>query len=150
MQSKGNVLVLGMLLSIGLHVLLGWAWTILAAVLAGYWAHRGGWWIGLLTLLLGWGSLLLGFTLINSESVRPTTEVMGGILGGVPGVAVVMAPLAIASLLGALGGAAGSAASLLRYGEQPVRRFKAAGTRLRRPSPNWARPGRKKPGRYAR
>jgi len=109
-----------------LHLALGWAWTIAAAVLAGYLAHRGGWWVGLLTLLLGWGGVLLAFTLLDRASVTGTMDVMGGILGGVPGVLVVIAPLLIASVLGALGGGTGSALSMLRHGEQPLRRFRSS------------------------
>ncbi|MEM1093500.1 MAG: hypothetical protein AAGJ10_02770 [Bacteroidota bacterium] len=121
-----------------LHLTLGWAWTIAGAVLAGYLAHRGGWWVGLLTLLLGWGGLLLAFTLLDRASVTGTMDVMGGILGGVPGVLVVIAPLLIACVLGALGGAAGSALSMLRHGEQPVRRFRSSRFRASRPRTGWA------------
>ncbi|GAB5519254.1 MAG: hypothetical protein RhofKO_15050 [Rhodothermales bacterium] len=150
MSGKGQALIIGIALSIVLHLLLGWAWTIIAAVAGGYLAHRGGWWVGMLTLLVGWGSLLLGFTLLDGQSVRATMEIMGGILGGVPGLAVVIAPLLIASILGVLGGAAGSAAAYLRHGEQPVRRFTSSRFTAQRPSLSIARPGRKKPGKYAR
>lgn len=139
MTGKGTAILIGIVVAVLLHLTLGWTWTIAGAVLAGYLAHRGGWWVGLLTLLFGWGGLLLTFTLLDRASVVGTMDVMGGILGGVPGVLVVVAPLLIASVLGALGGGAGSALSILRHGEQPIRRFRSSRFGSNRRRTGWIR-----------
>ena len=70
------------ILALILHLLLGWAWTILAGVIGGLWKGRGGWWVGGLGVGLSWLWLILFNFGAAAEPIRRMTDMLGGILGG--------------------------------------------------------------------
>lgn len=108
-------------LSLVLHVTLGWAWTLAAGIVGGFWAGRRGWLVGLLGVGLGWGALVGYNAVVAAEPVRRMLTTMGGIIGNMPGFVVVVATLLIGAVLGALGGVIGSQLRLLARSRRPSR-----------------------------
>lgn len=94
-------------LSIALHLLLGWGWTLLAGIAGGLWASRRGWFVGAVGVGLGWGALIGYNFIVALGPVTAMTTTMGGIIGNLPGLATVVFTLLIGILLGLLGGAIG-------------------------------------------
>ncbi|GIV59128.1 hypothetical protein GQ464_015365 [Rhodocaloribacter litoris] len=105
------IIVVVLLLSLVLHLTLGWAWTLLAGVVAGWWKGRGGWWAGAAGVGLGWLVLVAYNYAVAAAAIAEMTRVVGAILGNLPGFVVVGLTLLIGSALGALGGAAGTQAA---------------------------------------
>ena len=91
-------------LSLLLHLMLGWAWTAGAGIAGGAWAGRRGWLVGLAGVALGWGALIAW----NLGVAPGPVGTMAAIFGNLPGGAIVALPLVIGALLGALGGFVGS------------------------------------------
>lgn len=96
-------------LTCGLHVVLGWAWTVAGGVLVGLWKPRRGWLLGLGGAALGWATLIGYTALVAPGGLRILLETMGALVGNIPGEAVVGASVVLGGGLGALGGAIGSA-----------------------------------------
>jgi len=109
-------------LALLLHVVFGWAWTMGAGVVAGAWQGPGGWRTGGLGVGLGW-LLLMGYNgIVAPEPVGRLADTLGGILGGLPGLAVFAITLLIGVLLGTVGGGLGTQFSLvLRRSEALVK-----------------------------
>ena len=101
------------ILALVLHMLLGWAWTLLAGVVAGVWVGRRGWLVGGMGVGLSWLVLIVYNFIMASGPVGRMTETLGGILGNLPGFAVVGITLLIGVLLGTLGGGFGTQIRLL-------------------------------------
>lgn len=101
-------ILLVIILSVALHLTLGWAWTLGAGVVGGLWAFRGGWWVGALGVMLGWGALVVWNVLVASEPVGRMLTAFGGLVGNVPGWGVVAATVLLGGVIGALGGAIGT------------------------------------------
>ena len=102
-----NVLI-GALTSAGLHVAVGWEWTVAAAVLAGVLSVRRGWLTGCLALAIAWGGVLLGSYLMAPGASSVLLGVIGGLISGntTPAVAVACT-LVFGGLLGLAGGVIG-------------------------------------------
>lgn len=102
-----NVLI-GAVTSAGLHVAVGWEWTIAAAILAGVLSIRRGWLAGAFALAAAWGSVLLGSYLMAPGASSILLGVIGGLISGntIPAVAVA-STLIFGGLLGLAGGAIG-------------------------------------------
>ncbi|MEM8559510.1 MAG: hypothetical protein AAGG50_16955 [Bacteroidota bacterium] len=94
--------------ALALHLTLGWAWSVLAAVLGGFAMGRGGSAVGALGLVLPWAGLVLWNLAFYGPPMARMTEAVGGIIGGLPGFVVPLITLAIALALGTLGGATGA------------------------------------------
>jgi hypothetical protein len=114
---NGRTVVGGLLVAwgvvLGLHVALGWAWTVGGGVLVGLWRPRRGWVWGASGGALGWASLV-GYTAATAPaSLRLLLETVGALGGNIPEEAVVGATVVLGSALGALGGVLGSAVRLL-------------------------------------
>ena len=103
-------IIITFVLAVVLHLLLGWPWTLLAGIIGGFWAVRRGWLVGLLGVGLGWLALMAYHYIVDARATRLMTEQVGGIVGNMPGVAIVALTLLIGLLLGALGGAIGTQA----------------------------------------
>ncbi len=101
------------LLALVLHLAFGWAWTLLAGVVAGVWVVRCGWLIGALGVGLAWAGLVVYNYLVAAGATSAMAGTMGGLLGNLPGAAVVALTVCIGLLLGALGGFAGTQLVLL-------------------------------------
>lgn len=109
------------LLSLALHVLLGWMWTVLAGAAGGAWAVRRGWLTGAAGVALGWGVLLAYNLLFFQDETARMAVTVGAILGNLPGFAIVVASLLIGAVLGALSGFVGAqAARLARPAHRPA------------------------------
>lgn len=106
-------LLVTIVLALLLHVLLGWAWTMGAGVVAGLWQGPGGWRTGGLGVGLSW-FLLIAYSLIVAPGpVGRMAETLGGILGGLPGFTIFIVTLLIGVLLGTVGGGLGTQVSFL-------------------------------------
>jgi len=107
-------LLLTMLLSLLLHLLLGWQWTILAALPIGFFRPRRAWIIGAAGVALGW-SILIGYSLV--VAARPTLRMLqfvGSLFGNLPAPAVVAVTALVGGILGLLGAWIGRSAADLR------------------------------------
>ena len=95
-------------LALILHLSLGWAWTLLAAVAGGAWAARRGWLVGALGLALDW-LVLISYSYYDApEATAEMARVMGVLFGNMPAFAFVGLSLSVGVILGALGGAIGA------------------------------------------
>jgi len=99
---------LSFLFALALHITLGWAWTLLAGVLAGAWVVRRGWIAGAVSVGLDWLVLVVYNFAVAGREVASMVEILGGILGNLPGAVIVATTLLIGVLLGGLGGIIGS------------------------------------------
>lgn len=96
------------LLSIGMHLALGWEWTVLAGMIGGGWASRRGWLVGGGGTALGW-AVLVGYTAgVAPASLRILVDTLGALAGNIPGEAIVGLTVLLGALLGALGGHLGA------------------------------------------
>ena len=98
-------------LALVLHLLLGWGWTLAAGIAGGFWAVRRGWLVGALGVGLDWLVWLLYDYAVARAATSEMVRVLGGILGNLPGVAVVGFTLLLGLVLGALGGFVGTQAA---------------------------------------
>ena len=101
------------ILALVLHLLLGWAWTILAGVVVGVWQGPRGWLVGGIGVGLSWLGLVLYNVVVAAEPVGRMTDTLGGILGGLPGLVIVVFTVLIGVLLGLVGGGLGTQLGLL-------------------------------------
>lgn len=107
-----------LLAAVLLHVILGWAWTMLAGVLAGMWVDRRGWLVGGSVVALDW-LLLIGWNfVVAGHAVSRMLSTVGGIIGNMPGLAVVGVTLLIGAVVGTLGGVIGSGIAALTRGKK--------------------------------
>ena len=113
-------IVVTILLAFLLHVLLGWAWTILAGLAGGLWIGRRGWLVGGIGVGLSWLGLVLYNIAVAAGPVGRMAETFGGILGNLPGPLIVALTVLIGGLLGAVGGALGTQISLLIGGRSAL------------------------------
>lgn len=97
-----------LLLAVLLHVLLGWEWTIVAGVAAGYVYGKRGWLVGAAIVASDWLLLLVFNYFVDARAIGSMTAAMGSILGNMPSFAVVAITLLIGFLIGLVGGAAGT------------------------------------------
>lgn len=109
------------LLALAFHLMLGWAWSPVAGLAAGFWIGRRGWIAGMAAVGLSWLLLVTYSFAAAPRATAAMADVFGGILGNLPGAAIVGMTLLIGALLGALGGLAGSSlARLTGRGAAPV------------------------------
>lgn len=108
------------LLSLVLHLALGWAWTLGAGLVAGFWAGPRGWLIGAAGVGLGWAALI-GYNFVRAPAaVGQMAETMGGLLGNLPAAALVAVTLLLGALLGMAGGGLGTQLRALRSRERTM------------------------------
>lgn len=92
-----------------LHLLVGWAWTIVAGVAGGLSVAHRGWLVGAAGVGLEW-AVLVGYNYgAAGAAVQAMVHTMGGILGNTPGSVVVAATVLLGMLLGGAGGLVGMA-----------------------------------------
>jgi hypothetical protein len=93
----------------GLHLAVGWEWTILPAIVVGVLAGARGWMAGLLTVALPWAGILAWSYAASPDSTPILLGVLGGLIGGnTPGAVVVALTLLFGGLIGLAGGTVGS------------------------------------------
>ncbi len=99
-----RAVAIGAALSLAIHVILGWAWTLLAGLVAGFFAKRLHGLAGGLAVGLAWSMLIVySFAVAGAPTGRMIT-VTGYIFGGLPSVLVLVATLLIGVILGTAGG----------------------------------------------
>lgn len=96
-----------------LHLLLGWAFTMLAGIVAGLWHGHGGWRLGAAAVTLDWAVWLIYSYAVDARAVHLMTQTIGSILGNMPFFIIVGLTLMIGTLLGAAGGFIGTRVHLL-------------------------------------
>lgn len=106
-------ILLATILSLLLHVTLGWAFTLVAGLVAGATAPRRGWLTGAVGVALGWGGLVVYSAVTAPGATDALLGILGGLFGNIPGMLVVGCTLLIGALLGALGGLIGFSAMRL-------------------------------------
>ncbi len=101
------------LLSVGLHLVLGWEATVIAGVVAGCSVDRAGWVLGACGTALGWAGLVCYSAFVSPASFRVLLDTLAAFAGTIPGSAFVGATVFLGSVLGALGGGIGGVARAL-------------------------------------
>lgn len=110
-----------LVLAILLHVFVGWAWSFAAAFVLGFWEGKRGWLLGAALLSLSWTLIVAYNWILAAAPVSRMLNVMGGILGNLPGFAVALITVLLGALLGLIGGGLGtSLAQLLMRRETPA------------------------------
>lgn len=103
-----------------IHLLLGWIWTIGAALIAGLWvAHR--WWIlGPIAVGGSWLILVLYNLARAPDATLELWRVFGGLMGGLPGAITLLVTVLIGMLLGLSGALVGRQLRLLFLEREPA------------------------------
>ena len=98
------------LLSVGLHLSLGWEWTVLAGLVAGGWAPRPleGGLVGAGGTALGLAVFVVHTAVVAPASLRVLLDTVGGLAGNIPGEALVGATVLVGGVIGLLGGSIGA------------------------------------------
>ena len=105
---KRTGFIIGVATAIVLHFFLGWQFSVIGAMVAGFFSTGSSWKAGMMALGTAWGLLVLyNFMVAPSESIT-FIELVGALFGGMPGFVVVVLTVAIGMVLGAAGGWAGS------------------------------------------
>jgi hypothetical protein len=114
-MSMRTAYVAGTVVSLVLHVALGWVWSVLGAVLAGSLTNRLGALVGATSMVLAWGlAILYSFMTAPGETVE-MARVVAALLGNLPSPVTVALTLFIAAALGLTGGWFGSTLRTLVY-----------------------------------
>lgn len=104
-----HAMIIGLVVAYLCHLTLGWQYSVIGAIVAGFLAPKKGVRAGALSLGLGWGLLIIfNFVVATPETVE-MTRIMAALLGGLPSFVTVLLTLLIGLLLGTIGGWVGSA-----------------------------------------
>ena len=104
------LLFLAALLALALHILLGWQWSLIGGVIAGFGVRRFAWAAGMIAVALSWMLLVVyNFAVAPAEMAR-FVKIASGLFGNMPGPMLVLATILIGALLGVLGGMTGGLA----------------------------------------
>lgn len=110
------LLSLAALSALALHILLGWQWSIVGGVAAGYGARRFAWAAGMIAVALSWMLLVVyNFAVAPAEMAR-FVKITSALFGNMPGPMLVLTTILIGALLGLLGGMIGGLARNLTRG----------------------------------
>jgi len=97
------------LLSVVVHFVLGWEWTILVGGVGGGISRSyPGWVVGAVGVGTGWAALVIYTAWGSSASFRILLDSLSSLAGNIPGEALVGLTVLLGTLLGALGGGMGS------------------------------------------
>ena len=109
-----HALIIGLLVALLCHLALGWQYSAIGAIVAGFIAPEKGIRVGALSLGFGWALLIIfNFVVATPETIE-MTRIMAALLGGLPSFVIVLLTLLIGLLLGTIGGWVGSALILTR------------------------------------
>lgn len=110
-------LIVTALISIGVHLALGWQGTLLAGIVAGAWGHdpARGTLVAAGGTALGWAGLVVYSAAVAPASLRILIDTLGSLAGGIPGEALVGGTVVLGGLLGALGGGIGAVLRLIVF-----------------------------------
>lgn len=100
------------IVSVVLHVLVGWMWTLGAGVLGGAWARSNGWLVGGTGVGIGWTAAVVYTTYTAPAPTRILLDTLGQLfgqmLGNMPDGLLVAVTILIGAVLGVLGGVIGT------------------------------------------
>lgn len=100
--------IVGTVVALTLHLLLGWMWSVIGAIVAGGMSRRLGPLVGTTSLVLAWGVAILYSFLRAPDETAEMTRVVAALLGNLPPPVTVALTLFIAAALGLTGGWFGS------------------------------------------
>ena len=98
----------GFMVSIALHLLLGWAWTIGGGIAVGLYRVDRAWLMGGISVGFGWAVFVAHAFLVSPEPTMRLLGIMGAIFGDVPGIFILIGTILVGILLGIAGGALGA------------------------------------------
>ncbi len=107
------ILILAIALSILIHLFVGWEYTILAGVFAGYFGKKFGPIQGMAALGIAWMSLLFWNFIVAKDPASKLVDFFSHLLGDLsPGLVLILI-IGIACILGLLGGLIGQQIRML-------------------------------------
>ncbi|HCR49142.1 MAG TPA: hypothetical protein PLL64_05845 [Rhodothermales bacterium] len=101
------------LVSLVVHLSLGWMYAPLVSLVGGYWQGRGGGRLGAVALALSWLGLMIWNYMMAPSAMQKMFSMMSGILGNLPSFGFPVITLLFALLLGALSGYIGAQGALV-------------------------------------
>ena len=108
MKGLGLRLVCGSAAALVFHLVMGWAWTIVAAIGVGFWQERGGWLAGAVSVGLSFVLLIAHSWLVAPGAVARLGTVMGAMFYGMPAPLIFVGTALTGILIGIAGGGLGS------------------------------------------
>lgn len=126
------LLLLAALCALALHILLGWQWSLIGGIVAGYGVRRFAWAAGMIVVALSWILLVVyNFAVAPAEMAR-FVKITSGLFGNMPGPILVLTTILIGALLGVLGGIIGGLARNLTPGFRSSEQDKAPDPEINR------------------
>jgi len=104
-------------LSVVIHLVFGWAWTLVAGILGGALASKRGWLVGMVGVGSGWAACLVYSYAVAPEPTATMLGALSRLAGNIPGAVLVLASLLIGLALGLFGGVIGTQLSGLKAGD---------------------------------
>lgn len=102
------LLLISCIVALALHVVLGWPWSILGGLAAGWLEPRGGWWRGALAVGSAW-LILIGYNVLAAAGpVREMHRVVASVAGNLPAWTIPVLSVFVGLSLGAAGGLVGT------------------------------------------
>ncbi|MDX1741673.1 MAG: hypothetical protein R3178_10280 [Rhodothermales bacterium] len=101
------------LLTLLLHLVLGWRWDVVGGALAGWYWVEEGWWRGAAIVGLVWLGLVLYSLALASGPTLELHRILAWMAHGIPAWSVPILVVLIGALIGAIGGVIGSRARRL-------------------------------------
>lgn len=117
-----------------LHLLIGWMWGVLGAVLGGWLIGEKGWIVGSIGVAIAWAAIIIYSYLQASYQVAEMARVIGELIGGLPPFTTYALTVLLGGLLGLFGGAVGSSLSALRSARRSTIRSEIISTNQNRTS----------------
>ena len=115
------IILLSLIITLTLHVLLGWEWTLVGGILCGWFSPERGWLKGMGVVGSAW-ALYVAFDWFDApEAVTKMLGTFGQIIGNLPGLLVVVLTIFIGCLLGVFGGLIGSSLTHLLQANRPTK-----------------------------
>ncbi len=100
-------------LTLLIHVLAGWTWSVAGGVIAGWLWSAGGWWRGAIVVGGAWLALVAYSILIATGPSLRLHAILSGIAGGIPSWMIPVLIVMVGATLGVAGGLVGSSARTL-------------------------------------
>lgn len=101
--------LMSLLLSMVLHLFVGWPWSIVGAIIVGAVHPKAGWLAGGALLTVSWAALIGSNILLAPQEAFNMINTVALLLGDLPGLVTVVATLIIAFVLGSASGWLGAA-----------------------------------------
>ncbi len=83
-------------------------WVFAVAAGVGFWQGRGGWWVGATSVGVSYLGLLVHTAVVAPIPFERMGDILGALMGGMPGVVVHAATVMVGLLIGLTGGGLGA------------------------------------------